>query len=137
MRKTGAGKNVQLLSQAEQILSSYADRRGSQEFVFPFLDRYIRDPEWDLSRTEDLDNAINNRNSVVNNRLGDIAEELGISKSLTTHVARHSAANRMAADGWTLQEIQSALGHSDVTVTQEYIRTLRDDELDDKHREMF
>jgi integrase len=29
MRKTGAGKNVQLLSQAEQILSSYADRRGS------------------------------------------------------------------------------------------------------------
>jgi site-specific recombinase XerD len=74
---------------------------------------------------------------VVNNRLGDIAEKVGISKSLTTHVARHSAANRMAADGWTLQEIQSALGHSDVTVTQEYIRTLRDDELDDKHRKMF
>ncbi len=137
MRKTGAGKNVQLLPQAKHILDSCADRQGSHEFVFPFLDRYVKDPEWDLSQTEDLDNAINNRNSVINNRLGDIAEAVGINKNLTTHVARHSAANRMAANGWTLQEIQSALGHSDVTVTQEYIRTLRDDELDDKHREMF
>jgi integrase len=33
--------------------------------------------------------------------------------------------------------VQSALGHSDITVTQQYIRTLRDDELDDQHEDLF
>lgn len=137
MRKTGDGKNVQLIPQAKQILSKYSDRQDSREFVFPFLDRYLNDSEWNLSQRGDIDRAINSRNSVVNDRLGDIAQKVGIDKKLTTHVARHSAANRMIEDGWNLQEIQSALNHSDVTVTQQYIRTLRDDELDDQHRELF
>jgi integrase/recombinase XerD len=39
--------------------------------------------------------------------------------------------------GWTLQEIQAALGHKQISTTESYLRTLRDDELDEQHRDLF
>jgi len=51
--------------------------------------------------------------------------------------ARHIAANRMASAGWELRKISAALGHQSVSTTEQYLRSLKDDELDEDHMGLF
>src|SRR5262245_40277561 len=44
--------------------------------------------------------------------------EAGITKSVSPHILRHSAAVHMAEDGRSMEEIQQFLGHSDINVTR-------------------
>jgi len=48
-----------------------------------------------------------------------------------------AAANRMASEGWELRKISAALGHQSVSTTEQYLRSLKDDELDEDHAELF
>jgi integrase len=137
MRKTGRPKDLKIVPKAQHILRDYAHRRGDRSYVFPFMDRYEDHPEYDLTNNEDLDRVIQSRNSKANEALKSIASTLDIDTHLTTHVARHSFAEAAMRSGWSLQEISTAMGHGDVSVTQAYLRTLRDDELDDKHESLF
>jgi integrase len=56
---------------------------------------------------------------------------------MSTHIARHTAANRMAGQGWELRKISAALGHKSVSTTEQYLRSLKDDELDEDHEALF
>lgn len=66
-----------------------------------------------------------------------IADAAGIDVNLTTHVARNTSAQRMMEQGWSLQEIQTALAHESISTTEHYLRTVRDEELDDKHEDLW
>jgi site-specific recombinase XerD len=43
----------------------------------------------------------------------------------------------MASAGWELRKISAALGHQSVSTTEQYLRSLKDDELDEDHAELF
>jgi integrase/recombinase XerD len=73
----------------------------------------------------------------VNQKLRQIAERVGIDSTMSTHIARHTAANRMASAGWELRKISAALGHQSVSTTEQYLRSLKDDELDEDHAQLF
>lgn len=135
MRKTGAQKDLKLVPPARDIVDWYSDRRGSERFVFPLVHRYGH--KHDLSNEEGLRRAINDMNRRVNQELKDIADAAGIDIKLSTHIARHTSAQRMMEQGWNLQEIQSALGHSSISTTEHYLRSVRDEELDDKHEDLW
>jgi len=115
------------------IIEVYGERRGEKRFVFPFLD-------WrqeDLDTDEGIRQATQRVNASVNQKLRVIAEKVGITSTLTTHIARHTAANRMASAGWELRKISAALGHKSVSTTEQYLRSLKDDELDEDHAALF
>jgi len=133
MLKTGTAKSVKLVPKAQAIIEVYAGRQGKQRFVFPFLDYRTED----LSTDEGIRQATQRVNASVNQKLGTIAEKVGIDSTLTTHIARHTAANRMASAGWELRKISAALGHKSVSTTEQYLRSLKDDELDEDHAELF
>ena len=135
MRKTGAQKDLKVVDFAREILNFYSDRQGSERFVFPLVTRYAH--KHDLTDDEGLRNAINDMNRRVNQELKDIADAAGIDIKLSTHIARHTSAQRMMVQGWSLQEIQAALGHSSISTTEHYLRSVRDEELDDKHEDLF
>jgi integrase len=137
MQKNGTTKDLKIVPKAAAILESYEDRRGERRFVFPFLDRYQDDPSYNLDQENDTSRAISSRLARVNPLLKTCAQKAGIEAKVTSHVARHSFAETAMRAGWSLQEISSALGHSSVATTEDYLRTLRDDELDDKHEELF
>jgi len=122
---------------AQNVLDAYQYRQGNHRFVFPFLDRAEQRGSVDLTDENEVSKQINLRTSRVNQQLRELADRVGINKPLSTHVARHSFAERALSEGWSLRELQKALGHADVTTTQAYIRTLQDDELDDQHEELF
>ena len=55
----------------------------------------------------------------------EIADLCGISKSLTTHVARHSYATSVClANGVSIENVAKMLGHSNIKMTQHYARVL-------------
>jgi len=133
MLKTGTAKSVKLVPPAREIIEVYAGRRGKHRFVFPFMD-------WrqeDLTTDEGIRQATQRVNASVNQKLRVIAEKVGIGSTLTTHIARHTAANRMASQGWELRKISAALGHQSVSTTEQYLRSLKDDELDEDHEALF
>lgn len=135
MRKTGAQKDLKIVDPAQDILDFYSDRQGGERFVFPMVERYAH--KHDLTDDEGLRQAINDMNRRVNQELKDIAGAAGVDIKLSTHIARHTSAQRMMEAGWSLQEIQAALGHSSISTTEHYLRSVRDEELDDKHEDLF
>lgn len=135
MRKTGARKDLKIVPPAQKILGWYQDRRSGKRFVFPFMERYGF--ERDLSTDTGVNSTIREANRRVNQELKDIADAAGIDINLTTHVARHTSAQRMMEQGWSLQEIQTALAHESISTTEHYLRTVRDEELDDKHEDLW
>jgi len=134
MRKTGAQKDLKIVPPAQEILSFYSDRKEAR-FVFPLVKRYAH--KHDLSNDEGLRQAINDMNRRVNQELKEIASAADIAIGLSTHIARHTSAQRMMEQGWSLQEIQAALGHQSISTTEHYLRTVRDEELDDKHEDLW
>jgi len=133
MLKTGTAKSVKLVPKAREIIEVYAGRRPKHRFVFPFLDWRQEDLETD----EGIRQATQRVNAAVNQKLRVIAEKVGIDSTLTTHIARHTSANRMASAGWELRKISAALGHQSVSTTEQYLRSLKDDELDEDHMGLF
>lgn len=134
MRKTGAQKDLKIVDPAQEILDFYSDRED-ERFVFPLVMRYAH--KHDLTDDEGLRSAINDMNRRVNQELKEIASVAGLDINLSTHIARHTSAQRMMQADWNLQEIQAALGHSSISTTEHYLRSVRDEELDDKHEDLF
>lgn len=132
MRKTGAQKDLKIVPPAQEILDYY-DEAG--RFVFPFMRLYGTD--LDLDTKSGIGAAIRKSNRRVNQELKDIADAAGIDVTLSTHVARHSAAQRMLDAGWSVQEINAALDHKDLSTTEHYLSSIQDDELDEQHAELF
>ena len=63
-------------------------------------------------------------NERMNSYLKEIAAICGITKNLTTHTARHSAATLLLNHGVNLSTVSAVLGHSNVTITQHYAKLL-------------
>ena len=86
-------------------------------------DRYIFNIlKVDVDKVTDQDkkNAISSATAVINRRLKQIAEKVGIEKNLSTHVGRHSFATALITNNIPLLVIKELLGHSDVRMTQIY-----------------
>jgi integrase len=123
MQKSGKAKSVRLVPNARAIVRRWwAPEAGPRAYVFPYL------------RTHTTKASVN---AYYNRQLQAAAEDAGITKHLTAHVARHTFANIAVADGWSIQEIQAALGHSTLRTTQQYIQQLQDQDLDDRMRGTF
>lgn len=64
-------------------------------------------------------------NQKMNSYLSEIADACGITKSITTHVARHTFATvTCLANGVTMENVAKMLGHSDTKMTQLYAKVL-------------
>jgi len=74
---------------------------------------------------------------IVNRHLKTIATKAGIQASVSFHVSRHSFANYALKKGMDLYAISKALGHSDLKVTEEYIKTFDEELLDQSMNQLF
>jgi len=137
MQKTSADKDIRVVEPARAILSDYAGRKGERQYVFPALDRYLHSPDYDLSVPDGIRRAQRAYSSRVWKDLQIIRERAEIEISLSMHVARHTFAVQAIEAGWTIRDLQTAFAHSTLTTTEQYIRSLRDDELDDQHEDLF
>ena len=67
----------------------------------------------------------------VNYYLKNIGKKLNVSTKITTYVARHSFATVLKRSGVNTSIISEAMGHSSEKVTQIYLDSFENDQIDE------
>ena len=120
--KTEKLLSYKLMSKAQEIVQRY--QKPDSEYLFPILDS---------SHKTELQkfNRIHKSLAKTNKALKQIGEELKIPGKLTTYVARHSYATVLRRAGVSTSIISSSLGHSSEKVTQIYLDSFENKQIDE------
>lgn len=126
-RKTSKIYDIKITDQMRVILKFYISKKKKNDFILPVLKRdtlelQYRDAQWGLKR--------------YNKGLKKIADLCGIEENLTSYVSRHSFATHALFKNIPLTAISSMLGHSKLSTTQIYLKSLPSDVLDGYHEEL-
>lgn len=130
MSKTGTGKSIKLVPQAQEIVRHYASE-NAEALLFPIL------ADYDTSTPRKMLNAISAQNALVNKYLKKIADLADIEENVSFHIARHSFADLARSNGWDVYVISKALGHSDLKTTERYLKGFDADGLDARMDVLF
>jgi len=131
MLKTGKQKSIKQLEPMKEILDLYRkEDAGPKDYIFPILEKKYSDPM-------KLRKAIGSNNAQVNTILKDIASEADIEANISFHVSRHSFAHFALKKGMDLYSISKALGHSDLKITEQYLKSFDEEKLDSDMEEIF
>ena len=112
---------VPLQSKAIQLIEKY--RNGKSPFIFPILSPF--------HRTEiQIANRLHKVLAKINKCLKDIGNDLNLPIPLTTYVARHSFATVLKRTGVSTSIISESLGHSSEKITQTYLDSFDNEQID-------
>lgn len=118
--KTGKLIKLPLTQQAKEIIIKY--QSPNNPYLFPiFSAQHITEQQ----KANRLHKVITN----VNRRLKQIGEELKLPIPITTYVARHSQATIMKKAGVSTAIIGQIMGHSSERVTQIYLDSFDNDQI--------
>jgi integrase/recombinase XerD len=93
------------------------------DYILPYMSKDIKE------NTIEYYNYISSKTAIVNRDLKYIGATLNIDK-LTSHQARHTFASTMIRKGANAKQIQQSLGHANLNLTQLYINSFTEEELD-------
>lgn len=105
---------VMITDDIKRIISKWGNKdQNPTNYIFPILYEGIS-PEKEVSTIRQF---IKNTNKWMKR----IAEKLGIDKTITTYVARHSFSTFLKQKGASTEFIQESLGHQDKRTTENYL----------------
>lgn len=120
-----------ILPQAAAILDLYRSETSKPtDYIFPLMSNsktYSSTlAEVEISKLpndvkEKMFAEISSKNVLLNKCLKRLALKAGINKKLTMHIARHSFANAAMKTGIESSKIQGLLGHSSLSITENYM----------------
>jgi integrase len=120
-RKTGKLIKLPLHSKAIDLIDKY--KNNDNPYLFPILSLYHKTDQQKANRVHKVITK-------VNKALKMIGEELNIPVKLTTYVARHSYATVLKRAGVSTSIISESLGHSSEKVTQIYLDSFENSQID-------
>lgn len=123
-RKTKQVYDLKVVEAMKPIIEYYSKGKVPGDFLFPIIKR-----EDAFDRDKDVLWA----RKVYNKRLKELAKLCTIDENLTSYVSRHSAATQALFLGIPVAAISKLLGHSSLTVTQTYLKSLPDNVIDSYH----
>lgn len=122
MKKTKDAKSIVLSQEAKSILQLYkSGGQASADRIFPFLKNGEK-PLYDRLKI-----AI----ALTNKALKELAIRSGINKGISSHMARHTWAQRAKDLSINLKTIQKGLGHENVRTTEIYLADFNDHDIDE------
>ena len=131
-QKTGKLISFQLQPMALEIIEKYRKPEARQDdYVFPILDRRIH------KTAIQIRDKVRKANKAANKALHRIGEQLGIPIDLTTYVARHSYATVLKRSGVSTAIISESLGHSSEKVTQIYLDSFENSQIDEAMKNLL
>ena len=131
-QKTGKLISLQLQPMALQIIEKYRKSDATpNDYVFPILDRKVH------KTAVQIRDKVRKANKATNKALHKIGEKLGIPIDLTTYVARHSYATVLKRSGVSTAIISESLGHSSEKVTQIYLDSFENSQIDEAMKNLL
>lgn len=131
-QKTGKLIAFQLQPLAIEIIEKYRKEDSTQnDYVFPILDKRVHKTE--VQKRDRIHKAM----KATNRALRRIGEQLGIPIDLTTYVARHSYATVLKRSGVSTAIISESLGHSSEKVTQIYLDSFENTQIDEAMKNLL
>lgn len=127
-KKTKKQIKVPLQSQAVELIGKY--KQQDNPYLFPILSPYHKTEQQKVNRVHKVI-------AKVNKTLKRIGEQLDVSIDLTTYVARHSFATVLKRSGVNTSLISEALGHSSEKVTQIYLDSFGNDQMDEAMKNLL
>ncbi|MDL2228157.1 tyrosine-type recombinase/integrase [Odoribacter sp. OttesenSCG-928-L07] len=127
-KKTGKLIRLPLQTNALAIINKYLDSKN--KYIFPILS--------EKHKTEQSQqNRVHKVITKVNKHLKDIGEELELPIKLTTYVARHSFATVLKRSGVSTSIISESLGHSSEKITQIYLDSFENSQIDEAMKNLL
>ena len=114
--------NVPLQPQAMAIIDKYKNEKS--EYLFPILSSYHK------TETQ-IANRLHKMLAKINKHLKEIGRTLNLTMPLTTYTARHSYATVLKRAGVSTSIISESLGHSSERVTQVYLDSFDNEQIDE------
>ena len=151
MEKNHKIQDVPLLPPALVIIDLYRgeENENPDDFIFPYMKKGKYAEEWlKLKSTKDIDSmdgalklkykqTVSAKEAIVNKGLKTVREMAGITKPLSTHIARHTFA-RLAKEVHTDNSLlQGLLMHSSISTTERYMGRFSSDARDEALKEIF
>jgi integrase/recombinase XerD len=122
--KTQGNFSLKIVPPVREVLHYYDQNRRDTNYVFPILLHDVLTPM-----------QIENRKQKIlgqyNKALKILAEKAGITKNMTSYVARHSFAMCLREKGISIDIIGETLGHQSVLTTKAYVREFGVEILDE------
>lgn len=127
--KTGKEISFSLQTYVIDIIRKYGDINGN--YLFPILDDSIH------ITAEQQIRRIKKVTYVVNKNLKQIGNIMNLKIPLTTYVARHSFATVLKRSGVNTSIISESLGHSSEKVTQIYLDSFENSQIDEAMKNLL
>lgn len=120
---------IKILPPVRTILDYYLSR-SSTNYVFPILLKN------DLTPMQ-IENRKHKTLKKFNKDLKELAELAGVEKKVTSYVIRHSMATNLKQIGISADVISQSMGHSNVNITNSYLKDFEDDVIDDANEKLL
>lgn len=122
--KTKGRFTVKMVEPVKKIIAYYKSQHRLTNYIFPILLKENLTPI-------QIENRKHKTLRKFNKQLKEIAEIQGVTQNVTSYVIRHSYATNLKFAGISSELIGQSMGHSDVSVTNSYLKEFDDTVIDD------
>lgn len=126
-KKTKKLIKLPIQDKAMDIVKKY---KSNNSYIFPILSEFHKT---DIQK----ENRVHKVLGKVNKYLKAVGEELGLPIDLTTYVARHTYATVLKRSGVNTSIISESLGHSSEKVTQIYLDSFENSQIDEAMKNLL
>ena len=131
-QKTKKRFNIQIQKESMNILNKYiVDNSSKDDYIFPILDKNLHKTA--IQRHNRIHKVI----GYINPNLKLIGQKAGIDANLTTYVARHTYATVLKRSGVNTSIISESLGHSSEKITQIYLDSFENSQIDEAMKNLL
>ena len=127
-KKTKKLIKLPLQEEALKLIDKYTN--STNIYLFPILSQFHKTEQQRANRVHKV-------LAIINKRLKDIGKELNIPIDFTTYVARHSFATVLKRSGVNTSIISESLGHSSEKVTQIYLDSFENSQIDEAMKNLL
>lgn len=127
MNKGKKVREIEIHGKLAAIIEKY---KGGKPYLFPVVKKEVKSV-WDKKQ------VIGSANALINKHLKIVAGRCGIEKEVSMHIARHTFAYLSLQRGVSMEVLKDALGHSNFAMTQQYLKSLSDHQVNEAVRGLY
>ncbi len=121
---------IKILEPVSEVLDYYRSLQKQSSYVFPLILNENTTPT-------QLENRKLKTLKKFNKDLKELAKIVGIESNVTSYVIRHSYATNMKFLGVSSDIISQSMGHSNLEITQSYLKEFENDILDNENEKLL